>query len=114
MERHQRRIRQRNANGQVDALLDTAFSRAQGLNFVLTLVLGLMSCKIKRLARKRGVTYAFLFARPDGAQLAEIARLLEAKHIQLVIDKVFPLERAKDALAYLAQGHAKGKVVIRM
>jgi NADPH:quinone reductase-like Zn-dependent oxidoreductase len=31
-----------------------------------------------------------------------------------VIDKVFPFEQAKDALTYLAQGHAKGKVVIKM
>ncbi|MBV5286911.1 MAG: NADP-dependent oxidoreductase [Methyloversatilis discipulorum] len=94
--------------------LDAAFARARGLNFILTFVFGLMSRKIMRLAKKRGVSYSFLFARPDGAQLAEIARLLEANHIQPVIDKVFPFERAKDALAYLAQGHAKGKVVIRM
>ena len=94
--------------------LDAAFARARRLNFFLTLVFGLMSRKIMRLAKKRGLTYSFLFARPDGAQLAEIGELLEARHIQPVVDKVFPFDQAKEALEYLAQGHAKGKVVIKM
>lgn len=94
--------------------LDAAFSRARRLNFVLTFVFGLMSRKIMRLAKKREVTYSFLFARPDGAQLTEIGKLLEAERIRPVIDKVFPFKQAKDALAYLAQGHSKGKVVIKM
>lgn len=94
--------------------LDAAFARARRLNFVLTFVFGLMSRKIMRLAKKRDVIYSFLFARPDGAQLAEIAELLKAEHIKPVIDKVFPFEQAKEALAYLAQGRAKGKVVVKL
>ena len=94
--------------------LDAAFARARGLNFFLTFVFGLMSRKIMRLAKKRDITYSFLFARPDGAQLAEIGKLLEADRIQPVIDKVFPFEQAKDALDYLAQGRSKGKVVVKM
>jgi NADPH:quinone reductase-like Zn-dependent oxidoreductase len=94
--------------------LDAAFARARRLNFVLKFVFGLMSRKIMRLARKQDVAYSFLFVRPDGAQLAEISKLLEAERIQPVIDKVFPFEQAKEALDYLAQGHAKGKVVVRM
>jgi NADPH:quinone reductase-like Zn-dependent oxidoreductase len=31
-----------------------------------------------------------------------------------VIDKAFPFEHAKEALAYLEKGRAKGKVVVRM
>lgn len=94
--------------------LDAAFARARRLNFVLTFVLGLMSRKIVRLAKKRDVSYSFLFARPDGDQLAGIGDLLKAQRIRPVIDKVFPFEQAKDALAYLAQGRAKGKVVVQM
>jgi len=94
--------------------LDVAFARARGLNFVLKFVFSLMSRKIMRLAKKRGVTYSFLFVRPDGAQLAEIGQLLESERIHPVIDKVFPFEQAKDALEYLAQGRAKGKVVVRV
>ncbi|MFU1554238.1 NADP-dependent oxidoreductase [Aeromonas sp. A04] len=94
--------------------LNAAFARDRRLNIVLTCLFRLMSRKIMRLAKKRDVTYSFLFARPDGAQLAEIGKLLEQGHIRPVIDRVFPFEQAKEALAYLAQGHAKGKVVIKM
>lgn len=94
--------------------LDAAFARARRLNFFLRFVFGLMSRKIMRLARKRDVTYSFLFVRSDGAQLAEIGGLLESEHIRPVIDRVFPFEQAKEALEYLAQGRAKGKVVVKI
>lgn len=94
--------------------LDAAFARARRLNFVLTFVFRLMSRKIKRLAKKREVTYSFLFARPDGDQLAEIGELLKTERIRPVIDKVFPFAQAKEALEYLAQGRAKGKVVVQI
>jgi len=94
--------------------LDAAFARARRLNFVLTFVFGMMSRKIKRLAKKQDVTYSFLFAHPDGGQLAQIGELLKAERIQPVVDKVFSFEQAKEALAYLAQGRAKGKVVIKL
>ncbi|WP_341248738.1 NADP-dependent oxidoreductase [Cupriavidus pauculus] len=94
--------------------LDAAFARARGLNFFLRFVFGLMSRKIMRLARKRDVSYSFLFVRSDGAQLAEIGGLLESEHIRPVIDRVFPFEQAKEALEYLAQGRAKGKVVVKI
>jgi len=94
--------------------LDAAFGRARGLNFILTFVFAMMSRKIKSLAKKREVTYSFLFVRPDGDQLAKIGELLQAERIRPVIDKVFPFEQAKEALEYLAQGRAKGKVVVKM
>ncbi|MEE4409213.1 MULTISPECIES: NADP-dependent oxidoreductase [unclassified Serratia (in: enterobacteria)] len=94
--------------------LDVAFARARRLNVFLRLVFGLMSRKIMRLSKKRDVTYSFLFVRPDGDLLTEIGKLLENERIRPVIDKVFLFEEAKNALAYLAQGRAKGKVVIKM
>jgi NADPH:quinone reductase-like Zn-dependent oxidoreductase len=105
------------ARGKIVSLvgpLDVAFARARRLNFILTFVFALMSRKIMRLARKRNVDYSFLFARPDGDQLAQIGKLLEAKSIRPVIDKVFAFEQAREALAYLAQGRSKGKVVVLM
>jgi NADPH:quinone reductase-like Zn-dependent oxidoreductase len=93
---------------------DAAFARARGLNVVLRFVFALMRRRIMRLAKRRDVAYSFLFARPDGDQLAQIGKLLETKRIVPVIDKVFPFEQAKEALEYLALGRAKGKVVIRV
>jgi NADPH:quinone reductase-like Zn-dependent oxidoreductase len=94
--------------------LDAAFARARGLNFFLAFVFWLMSRKIRRLAQERDLAYSFLFVRPDGAQLGQIGRLLETEDIRPVIDKVFPFEQSAQALAYLAQGHARGKVVVKM
>jgi NADPH:quinone reductase-like Zn-dependent oxidoreductase len=94
--------------------LDAAFARARGLNFLLTFVFAMMSRKIKRLAKQHDVSYSFLFAHPDGAQLAQIGELLRTERIRPVIDKVFPFEQAREALEYLGQGRAKGKVVIKI
>ena len=94
--------------------LDAAFAGARRLNIVLRFVFGLMSRKIRRLAAARDATYSFLFVRPDGEQLDEIGDLLASQRIRPVIDKVFPFEQAKEALDYLAQGRAKGKVVVRL
>lgn len=94
--------------------LDAAFAVARGLNFVLKFVFSLMSRKIMRLAKKKDVTYSFLFVRPDGGQLSEIGALLQSERIRPVIDRVFPFAQAKEALKYLAQGRAKGKVVVQM
>lgn len=93
---------------------DAAFARSRGMNFFMRFVLGLLSGKIIRQARKRGAAYSFLFVHPDGGQLAEIGKLLAAGKIRPVIDKVFPFEQAKEALAYLEKGRAKGKVVVQM
>lgn len=103
--------------GQIISLigpLDAAFARTRKLNFVLRLIFGLMSRKIIRKASAHGVGYSFLFVRPDGEQLDRIGELLSAGHISPVIDKVFPWEQAQQALAYLAQGRAKGKVVVQI
>ncbi len=93
---------------------DAAFARARGMNFVMKLVFSILSGKIVRTARKNGTTYSFLFVHPDGGQLAEIGELLKAGKIRPVIDKVFPFDQAKEALAYLEKGRAKGKVVVQM
>ena len=93
---------------------DAAFARARGMNFFMKFVFGLLSRKIIHQTRKRGGEYSFLFVHPEGRQLAEIGKLLEAGRIRPVIDKVFPFDQAKEALAYLEKGRSKGKVVVQM
>jgi NADPH:quinone reductase-like Zn-dependent oxidoreductase len=93
---------------------DAAFARARGMNLFMVFLVGLLSRKIIRHARKRGAAYSFLFVHPDGSQLAEIGELLKAGRIRPVIDKIFPFDQAKEALAYLEKGRAKGKVVVQM
>ena len=93
---------------------DAAFARARGMNFLMRFVFGLLSRKIIGRASKRRIGYSFLFVRPDGEQLTKIAELLQAGSIRPVIDQTFPFDNAKEALAYLEKGRAKGKVVVRL
>ena len=104
-------------NGTVISLVgppDAAFGRTQNMNSLVLCVLWFLSRKVHRLAKKRGVEYSFLFAHPDGSQLAEIGELLKTGIIRPVIDKVFPFDQAIEALAYLEMGRAKGKVVVQI
>jgi NADPH:quinone reductase-like Zn-dependent oxidoreductase len=55
-----------------------------------------------------------LLARIKQADLAAMKELLESGKVKPVIDRRYPLRDAADALRYLGQGHARGKVVITM
>ncbi|MBA4284997.1 MAG: NADPH:quinone oxidoreductase [Xanthomonadaceae bacterium] len=93
---------------------DKAFAQALGLNGMLQLVMSLLSFGIRRKAAARQLRYSFLFMRPSGEQLAKIAALVDAGTIRPVVDRLFPFESTPDALAYVEQGRAKGKVVIKI
>lgn len=88
------------------------FAKALGLNPVLKFVVGLLSGKVRKQARRLGVGYAFLFMRADGDQLRKITSLIEAGVIRPVVDKVFAFEKIPEALEYVESGRARGKVVI--
>jgi NADPH:quinone reductase-like Zn-dependent oxidoreductase len=60
------------------------------------------------------VSYAFLFMRGSGEQLRAIADLVDAGVIRPVVDRVFPFESTREAMAYVGSGRAKGKVVVTM
>jgi NADPH:quinone reductase-like Zn-dependent oxidoreductase len=93
---------------------DAAFARQLGQP-VLRPVMTVLSAKVRRQARKLGVRYAFFFMRADGAQLRTLAELYDAGHLRPVLDeRSFPFEQTLDALAYVEEGRASGKVVITM
>ena len=65
-------------------------------------------------ATRHGTSYRYLFMHPSGADLAFLASLIEARKLEVVVDRVFPFTDAKEAIAYLETGRAKGKVVLAM
>ena len=73
-----------------------------------------LSNKIKKAASKKNVDYTFLFMKANGKQLSEIASLVQLGKIKPVIDKIYPFNQTNDALAYVVEGRAKGKVVIKI
>jgi NADPH:quinone reductase-like Zn-dependent oxidoreductase len=63
-------------------------------------------------AEKLGITMSITQVRSSGAQLAEIAKLLDNGTIQVAIDSTFPLSDAQKAHQRAAQGNTQGKLVL--
>ncbi len=94
---------------------DAAFARELGLNPILRIVMSALSFTTRRRAKRRGVTYSFLFMKAGGGTLREFARLVDAGKIRPVVDRVFPFDQTPKAMEYVEKGRAKaGKVVISM
>jgi NADPH:quinone reductase-like Zn-dependent oxidoreductase len=93
---------------------DLDFAKELGLSWVLRQVMRLLSYGIRMKAKRHRVSYSFLFMRANGAQLREIAFLIDSKIIRPVVDRVFPFELTREALAYVETGRAKGKVVVKV
>ena len=51
-------------------------------------------------------------ARPSQKDLVALKELLEAGTVAPVIDRRYTLDETAEALRYLGEGHARGKVVI--
>jgi alcohol dehydrogenase len=81
---------------------------------MIVMVISVMSWKVTAAARRRSARYEYLFMRANGEQLKEITRLVERGVIKPLIDRVFPLDQVRDALAYSESGRATGKVVIKV
>jgi len=93
---------------------DPEFAREKRLNLVLRTVLRLLSRGIRSRARRRGVSFSFLFMWAQGDQLGKVTSLIESGAIRPVVDRIFPFEATNEALAYVETGRAKGKVVIKI
>jgi NADPH:quinone reductase-like Zn-dependent oxidoreductase len=93
---------------------DPGFAKQLGAPRFMGIAMGLLSRKIRKQARKLGVSYSFLFMQANGLQLRELAALYDAGRLRPVIDKTFPFDQTLEALAYVEQGRANGKVVITL
>lgn len=63
-------------------------------------------------AEKLGVTVSATQVRSSGAQLTEVARLLDDGSIRVVLDSMFSLADARKAHERAAKGHIQGKIVL--
>jgi NADPH:quinone reductase-like Zn-dependent oxidoreductase len=101
----------------VDVVLDTIGGDTQARSWqtlrdggVLVTTLGIMTDT--SAATARGVEAKALMAHPDGAVLAEIARLVDAGQVSTLLDSVHPLSQASQAQELAQNGHPRGKVVL--
>jgi NADPH:quinone reductase-like Zn-dependent oxidoreductase len=63
-------------------------------------------------SKGRSQSVKFFVAKVESEDLAFLAKLLEAGTVRSVIDRRYELSHAREALAYLGEGHARGKIVI--
>lgn len=63
-------------------------------------------------AQKLGVVVSSTQVRSNGAQLAELGRLLDSGTVRVAIDSTFPLAEARRAHERAARGHIQGKIVL--
>lgn len=93
---------------------DPDFAKKLGLSWVLKLVMRLLSFGVRRKAKRLNVSYSFLFMRANGDQLREITSLINSEIIRPVVDRIFPFELTKEALAEVEKGRIKGKVIVKV
>ena len=92
---------------------DAAFAVQVGQPLLKPLM-ALLSLKVRARARKLRVRYSFFFMRANGAQLKTLAALYDARILRPVLDRTFTFDETLDAITYVEQGRANGKIVIRM
>lgn len=67
---------------------------------------------LEQVKPRQGVSAQLFYVRPDGKQLGELARLVDAGHLSVHLDQVFPLEEARQAHQQLEGRHNRGKIVL--
>jgi NADPH:quinone reductase-like Zn-dependent oxidoreductase len=90
------------------------FGAKVGAPWFLKPVFWALSRGTYRKARQRKVGFDFLFMGANGAQLEQIAALIDAGHIRPVIDRIYPFADTNAAITHVESGRAKGKVVIKV
>jgi alcohol dehydrogenase len=89
-------------------------SKDMGRGLGLQALFWIASFSLRCRARLHGTRYRYLFMRPSGEDLSELARLVDAGAVKVIIDSVYPFERIADAMAKLEAGRAKGNIVVTM
>lgn len=95
----------------VSGMPDLAFARERLPAYVRP-ALWLMTLGRRRAAKRAGAQFRYLFMRPDGEQLAELARWIDDGKLRPIIHRTYRFDEYAEAFAELERGHARGKIVV--
>jgi NADPH:quinone reductase-like Zn-dependent oxidoreductase len=70
----------------------------------------MVGTSIQAIGRSQGVKV--FMAKVETPDLSRVAELMQAGKVRTVIDRSYPLSEAVEALRYLGQRHAKGKIIL--
>jgi NADPH:quinone reductase-like Zn-dependent oxidoreductase len=100
----------------VDVVFDTIAGETQERSWQTlkpggTLV-SVLSPPSEEKAAQFGAKAAYVFVQPNSGQLTRIAELIDEGNLKVFIEKVFPLDQARQAQELNEQGHTRGKIVL--
>jgi NADPH:quinone reductase-like Zn-dependent oxidoreductase len=102
----------------VDVVLDTMGGDVQERSWKVLkrggILVSIASPPSAETAAANGVRQAFVFTQPNAAQLAEIAKLVEAEKLKAIVETVLPLSDATRGQELSERGHTRGKIVLRV
>jgi len=102
----------------LDAVLDTLGGETQERSWGLIkpggYMLSTVSLPPEELTAARGLRQGHFSVRPNAQELAEIAELVDAGKLKVVVDKVLPLAEARQAQQLSQAGHTRGKIVLKV
>jgi NADPH:quinone reductase-like Zn-dependent oxidoreductase len=107
------RVRELTGDGGADAALDLFGGEGREQAFASLRSGGrLASIAAPPPEPRDGYEVHYIFVRPSGVDLRELAELVEAGQLRPHVAEVFPLERAADAHERIEGGHVRGKLVL--
>ena len=95
----------------IGGLPDAAFARAR-LPWWARPLISVATLRRRRAAARAGARFLYLFMRPDGAELAELAAWIDDGRLRPLIHRAYPLADVGEAFAELERGRARGKIVV--
>jgi NADPH:quinone reductase-like Zn-dependent oxidoreductase len=101
----------------VDLVFDTIGGETQARSWKVLREDGLLVSTLaidEKEAIKNGRVGKNFMTDSNGARLQEIAELINKRKIHVIIDKEFPLEKAKEAHEYSQSGKVSGKIVLNV
>src|SRR5213083_2035176 len=102
----------------IDIVLDTIGGQTQERSWSVLKkggnLVSLVQPPSEETAKELGVRAALLGAQPNGAQLAEIAEIIDSGKLAPIIDRILPLSEARRAHELIQSGHTHGKIALRV
>jgi NADPH:quinone reductase-like Zn-dependent oxidoreductase len=102
----------------IDVVLDTIGGDTQERSWQVLkkggVLVSLVQPPSENKAKEHGVRGIRLGVRPNGQELVEIAKIVDAGKLVPVIDRILPLSEARRAHELSQSGHTRGKIVLRV
>jgi NADPH:quinone reductase-like Zn-dependent oxidoreductase len=102
----------------IDIVLDTIGSDTQERSWKVLkkggILVSIVQPPSEEMAKAVGARGAMVQSRPDGAKLAEIAKIIDSGNLAPVIDRILTLSEARRAQELSQSGHTRGKIVLRV